>query len=208
MNLPYLEERIPNLTGVLVLIIALCAFALSFFNLQEAATDAGINPYLSWLWPLCIDALLVAGSLMILRSSLLNESTRPGWSVLLSFTIVSIAFNTIHSPPDIISCAAHAIPPIALCISIELFMLTIESDLTKSRKAIDQEDAIVEPSQPEIEIPTNFDIPKYFKVINAYRQMENPTIPELTEETGISKNTVRKYIDYYENGERNHDNQN
>ncbi|MDX8549645.1 DUF2637 domain-containing protein [Methanospirillum sp. J.3.6.1-F.2.7.3] len=124
-----LETAIPDLTGMAVLIIAGCAFALSFFNLQDAALEAGIKPWLSWLWPVCIDALLIAGSLMILRSSLRNESPLIGWIVLLSFTGVSTLFNVLHSPADIVSQAAHAVPPVALCVSIELLMMTIRSDL-------------------------------------------------------------------------------
>lgn len=124
-----LETAIPDLTGMAVLIIAGCAFALSFFNLQDAALEAGIKPWLSWLWPVCIDALLIAGSLMILRSSLRNESPLIGWIVLLSFTGVSTMFNVLHSPAAIVSQAAHAVPPVALCVSIELLMMTIRSDL-------------------------------------------------------------------------------
>lgn len=124
-----LEQTIPDLTGIAVLIIALSAFALSFFNLQAAALEAGISPWLSWLWPVCIDSLLIAGSLMILRSSLRSESPVIGWIVLISFTAVSTAFNVLHSPEGLISRAAHAVPPVALCVSIELLMMTIRSDL-------------------------------------------------------------------------------
>jgi hypothetical protein len=124
-----LEQAIPDLTGIAVLIIAVSAFGLSFFNLQAAALEAGISPWLSWLWPVCIDALLIAGSLMILRSSLREESPVIGWSVLISFTAVSTAFNVLHSPEGLTSQAAHAVPPVALCVSIELLMMTIRSDL-------------------------------------------------------------------------------
>jgi len=69
-----LEQSIPDLTGLAVLIIAGCAFALSFFNLQAAALEAGISPWLSWLWPVVVDCLLIVGSLFLLRSNLRNES--------------------------------------------------------------------------------------------------------------------------------------
>lgn len=130
-----LEQSIPDLTGIAVLIIVVSAFALSFFNLQAAALQAGISPWLSWLWPVCIDALLIAGSLMILRSSLRNESPVIGWSVLISFTAVSTAFNVLHSPEELVSQAAHAVPPVALCVSIELLMMTIRSDLMTGERS-------------------------------------------------------------------------
>jgi hypothetical protein len=125
-----IEQKIPNLAGCAVVIIAGCSFILSFFNLQAVATEAGIDPLLSGLWPVCIDALLVAGSLMILRSSIRDESALEGWFVLLVFTGISTMFNVLHSPEGLINQAAHAIPPVALCVSIELLMMTIKSDLT------------------------------------------------------------------------------
>jgi len=131
-----IEKEIPDVTGVMVLVIAASAFCLSFYNLQLQAIESGINPWLSWLWPVCIDATLIAGSLMILRASLRNTSPVVGWAVLLSFTSVSVGFNVIHSPPDIISQLAHAVPPIALCVSIELLMLCIKTEVTNTKKPV------------------------------------------------------------------------
>jgi hypothetical protein len=133
------EKAIPDLTAMVVLITTIASFALSFCNLQEAALQAGINPWLAWMWPLCIDAVLIGGSLMILRSSLKKESSLVGWAVLLSFTCISTAFNVLHSPEDIVSRSAHAIPPIALCVSVELLMIIIRSDLRTTSPVTDIE---------------------------------------------------------------------
>lgn len=46
-------------------------------NLQAGAVKAGITPLLTWAWPVCVDALLIAGSLMILRSDLNLSGTVP-----------------------------------------------------------------------------------------------------------------------------------
>jgi len=126
-----LERLIPDATGIIAVIIMVCAFMLSFANLQAGAVQAGISPWLSWAWPVCIDALLIAGSLMILRSSLRQESTRFGWVVVIVFTVVSVAFNIAHSPDDLTSRAAHAVPPVTLMVSIEMFTLIIRSDLDR-----------------------------------------------------------------------------
>lgn len=126
-----LERLIPDATGIIAVIIMVCAFMLSFANLQAGAVQAGISPWLSWAWPVCIDALLIAGSLMILRSSLRQESTRFGWAVVIVFTVVSVTFNIAHSPDDLTSRAAHAIPPVTLMVSIEMFTLIIRSDLDR-----------------------------------------------------------------------------
>lgn len=76
-----------------------------------------------------MNILLIAVSLMILRSSLRKESTWFGWLVVLGFTGVSVVFNIAHSPGDMISQAAHAVPPFTLMVSIEMFTMIIRSDL-------------------------------------------------------------------------------
>lgn len=174
-----LEQSIPDLTGLAVLIIAGCAFALSFFNLQAAALEAGISPWLSWLWPLTVDALLIAGSLMILRSNLRNESPWVGWSVLLSFTLVSTIFNVLHSPADVISQAAHAVPPVALCVSIELLMMCIKSDLK------------VQPEQP-MSTPAPMSTPD--KIVQYFKEQPMSSHAQAAEALGLSRSTVSRHM--------------
>jgi len=174
-----LEQSIPDLTGLAVLIIAACAFALSFFNLQAAALEAGISPWLSWLWPCCVDALLIAGSLMILRSSLRNESPWVGWAVLLSFTLVSTIFNVLHSPADVISQAAHAVPPVALCVSIELLMMCIKSDLK------------VQPEQP-MSTPAPKSTPD--KIVQYFKEQPMSSHAQAAEALGLSRSTVSRHM--------------
>ena len=137
-----------GLFGSIVVLIISTAFVLSYSNLVETAIEAGISPTLAPMWPVCLDAFLLAGSLFILRANLLGESPRPGWWVLLTFTGVSTAFNVYHSPENLVARAAHAVPPIALCVSLELLMMILKSDLTRETKV---EEVAVEPSPNTIE---------------------------------------------------------
>ncbi len=123
------ERWIPDLTGLLTIIVLLCSFILSFSNLRYAAEISKIDPVLTWAWPLCIDSLLVSGSLLILRNSIRRESTRFGWLVLSVFTGISIAFNVAVSPSNLLSQASHAVPPVTLMVSIEILMSIVRSDL-------------------------------------------------------------------------------
>jgi hypothetical protein len=123
------ERWIPDLTGLLTAIVLLCSFILSFSNLRYAAEISQIDPVLTWAWPLCIDSLLVSGSLLILRNSIRRESTRFGWLVLSVFTGISIAFNVAVSPSNLLSQASHAVPPVTLMVSIEILMSIVRSDL-------------------------------------------------------------------------------
>ena len=192
-----IEKMIPDLAGAAVLIIATSSFILSFFNLQAAAIEAGINPWLSWLWPVCIDALLIAGSLMILRSNLRNESPLIGWSVLLTFTVVSTAFNTIHSPAGLTAQAAHGIPPIALCVSIELLMLCIRSDLSGQPDQGGEHqctDNMVTDQAPVQPVST-FDSPDTREMILTHFS-EHPTSTHAAaaRSLGISRSTVTRHM--------------
>ena len=129
-----IERWIPNLTGVLTIIVLLCSFILSFSNLRYAAELSRIDPVLTWAWPVCIDSLLVSGSLLILRNSLRQENTRFGWLVLSVFTFVSIMFNVAVSPNNLLSQASHAIPPITLMVSVEILLSIVRSDLSSLEK--------------------------------------------------------------------------
>jgi len=42
--------------------------------------------------------------------------------------------NVYHSPENLVARAAHAVPPIALCVSLELLMMILKSDLTRETK--------------------------------------------------------------------------
>ena len=137
------------LFGSIVCLIISTAFVLSYANLVETAIEAGISPLLAPMWPVCLDAFLLAGSLFILRANLLGETPLPGWAVLLVFTGVSTAFNVYHSPTDFAARAAHAVPPIALCVSLELLMMILKSDLTRETKV---EEVSIEPSPNTIEV--------------------------------------------------------
>lgn len=135
------------LFGSIVCLIISTAFVLSYANLVETAIEAGISPLLAPMWPVCLDAFLLAGSLFILRANLLGETPLPGWAVLLVFTGVSTAFNVYHSPENLVARAAHAVPPIALCVSLELLMMILKSDLTRETKADEPTIEVVE--EPE-----------------------------------------------------------
>ena len=135
------------LFGSIVCLIISTAFVLSYANLVETAIEAGISPLLAPAWPLLLDSFLLAASLFILRANLLNEDPKIGWIVLLTFTGVSTAFNVYHSPENFVARAAHAVPPIALCVSLELLMMILKSDLTRETKSDEPTVEVVE--EPE-----------------------------------------------------------
>jgi len=184
-----IEANIPQVTAVLVLVIAICAFCLSFYNLQLQATEAGINPWLSWMWPVCLDCLLIAGSLMVLRSSLRGDSAYVGWSVLLVFTGISTGFNVIHSPADIISRLAHAVPPVSLCVSIELLMLCIKSDLQQPAPSTPVESM---QQKQHVTKPSRSSIPGL--ILEHYAKYPDTSITEAAAVLGLHRSTISRHL--------------
>ncbi|MDX8551777.1 hypothetical protein KHC33_04100 [Methanospirillum sp. J.3.6.1-F.2.7.3] len=69
------------------------------------------------------------------RVTSIPESTHPS-GVKICFdsytrsSVISTGFNIAHSPGGFLYQASHAIPPISLCISVEVLMNIIRSDLT------------------------------------------------------------------------------
>lgn len=120
---------IPKAATLFVLIITAASFLLSYTNLVYAAIISGIPPMLAPAFPICLDAFLLVGSLTIVRASLRQESTLPGWIVLIVFTAVSVGFNVSVAPEGWLPVASHAVPPISMAISLELLASFIRSDM-------------------------------------------------------------------------------
>lgn len=172
--------------GILFGIISISSFALSYLNLTAAAVQAGIIPQLAWLWPLCLDAFIIMGSLFILQANLREEASWPGWIVLLCFTVISTVFNIAHSPADPLSRAAHAIPPVALCASLELLMIRIKRDLLTDTDYLVNTDDLLPPAPPE----------KLEKVRNWFTDNPDSNISQARQSLRMGYSTVSDCKDY------------
>ncbi|MBN1165913.1 MAG: DUF2637 domain-containing protein [Methanospirillaceae archaeon] len=130
-------------------------------------------------WPICIDALLISGSLMVLRGSVQGSSTLLGWGVLVSYTAISTGLNIAHAPGGLLEQASHAIPPISLCISVELLMSIIRSDLTA-----------------DVSAPTQLvDKENRADMIRSYIELHpDVTAAEIARSFGITRQTAARYM--------------
>lgn len=180
--------------GIIVGIIIISSFALSFTNLNEAAIEAGVPTYLSPLFPLSVDLFLLVSSIFILRANLVGERAIQGWSVLLLFTVISVVFNVVHSPAGIMSRSLHAVPPIALCISMELFMLVIKGDIKRHIVTIFGDKPSPVPTAPSTEVlePSSIiDIPS--AVQQYFDEHPDATNTQCAQDLNINRSTVSKY---------------
>jgi hypothetical protein len=131
-----LSDLPPHLRGVLVCALLLTiaisagAFALSYVALDSIASQGGLHwSGLSWVFPFCIDALLIVSELALVAASCVTvaETGRPASRLLpfmfmLAFGATSIWLNTTRVPGDLRFVAS--IPPVAsICGTILIAFL-------------------------------------------------------------------------------------
>lgn len=121
------------------IIIGLIAFVLSFDALRLVFVSCGINPWLSWGGPVCVDGtiLLCTWATWGFKKGHIRGSAYP-WVGLVLFSGFSIAGNALHAmintgfrlpswvPPVIMS-----IPPVALLYATHLIVIIAGDRLDK-----------------------------------------------------------------------------
>ena len=127
------------------IIIGLIAFVLSFDALRLVFVSCGINPWLSWGGPVCVDGtiLLCTWATWGFKKGHIRGSAYP-WVGLVLFSGFSITGNALHAmintgfrlpswvPPVIMS-----IPPVALLYATHLIVIIAGDRLDKINTATD-----------------------------------------------------------------------
>lgn len=139
-----------GVTAVLVVLIAIAAFVLSFDALESLAESNGIKSPLSYLFPLIIDGAMIAFSLSALRGALAGERTWWAWVLIVSFTAVSMTLNGLHaneinvqsSEINYVGIAIAALAPLVVLLTFETFMTQIktvvQSNIGRLQSTIEQ----------------------------------------------------------------------
>jgi len=97
-----------------VLFVTITGIILSYDALWDLARAAGsINPALTWLWPLTLDALAVVASLNVLWAEIRQERDRYAWTLVIAFTLLSVLFNATHASFDQLL-LAHSLAPVVM----------------------------------------------------------------------------------------------
>lgn len=122
-----MTKLIAWLTALLVLLVAMMSFALSYYSLQAVALANGVPITLSYIWPLLIDFSLIVFSVTTVSASLHRESTWKQWTLTGAYTIATIGFNTLHAYPEMLpilvtKVLVTCVPPLSLFFSFELLM--------------------------------------------------------------------------------------
>lgn len=118
------------LTVVLVTLLGLASFTLSFEALWHFAHESGaLSRERAWLFPLVVDGAILVFSISALRSSIVGDDTRWAMSLVVFSTLASVVFNIAHAPSGIMPALIGATPPILLFLSFESLLRQINSSL-------------------------------------------------------------------------------
>jgi len=125
-----LDAVISRVTVILVLILAVASFALSFEALSELAAASGaIAPSKAWIFPLLIDGAVIIFSTAALRASIFGRTDWFSISLVVVTTLASITLNIAHAHATVSSCLVAAMPPLLLGLSYESLLRQLSASL-------------------------------------------------------------------------------
>lgn len=144
-------------------IVAVASMVLSFDGLRKLATEAKISEQLAFLFPVIVDGTIIMASLAILRMNLSGQRAVLGWVTMFLGTGLSIAGNVISVRNEgIIAMGTHALPPILLATSLELFLSLIRTNIKLAQDAQEAEERLQTLSSqsniPQIALNTPVDV--------------------------------------------------
>ncbi|MGH8918284.1 MAG: DUF2637 domain-containing protein [Actinomycetes bacterium] len=119
---PSVSAAVRITTVVAVVVVALVAAIVSYAHMQEVAERAG-ERWRSWMVPLSVDGLIVAGSMVLLvrrRAGLAGGWL--AWAALLGGVGASLGCNVAAAEATTIARLIAAWPPLAFAAAFELLL--------------------------------------------------------------------------------------
>lgn len=119
------KNRIPALAGLLVGLISVGCYTLSFTGLLEFVKSANIYPPgLAWIWPAILDGSIISFSIYVVWAIMEQVGKRWAMFLVLAVTGASVTFNVIHvdAAGGTIPRVIASFPPILGFFAFELMM--------------------------------------------------------------------------------------
>jgi hypothetical protein len=134
-----LNERIALAAAVAVAAGAIWGSAAALLRI---ATDAGMS--VPWSLPVGLDAVGIVAATAIRR----RRADRLAWATLIAASGLSTVLQVLAAPDGLVNHLAHAVPPVAVLISFELFLRA--TDVHVGPDLVDQPAAVqlVEDAHP------------------------------------------------------------
>jgi hypothetical protein len=103
-------------------------WVLSYSNLQRLAVAHGYGAWEAALWPLTVDFLVLASTLLALVSARRGRGpTGEAWLMAGAATAATLAGNVLAAGRDPIACAMHAWPAVCMVAAWHLFFRSVMS---------------------------------------------------------------------------------
>lgn len=128
------------ITGGLVIVLVVSAFALSYGAVYGLALSYGWPTWGAILSPLMLDFFVVVGKMDILRRSLDKARTRYPWTLVIIFSLLAVLFNVLHATPDTwtpdtwtLTAGKQlfaSLPPVVVLLAFHLFVEQLKARLS------------------------------------------------------------------------------
>lgn len=139
-NTTRMDKYIFRTSSAVVVILALAAAILSYSALKQLAVQSGIEPMLSYLFPLVLDGLILSGTLLVLYFAVRGVRSKFGIFLTLLGVAASIAGNVAVSDHDIIHQMVHGAPALVLFLSLKALTILLRTKSnTEAEETLQQE---------------------------------------------------------------------
>jgi hypothetical protein len=110
-----------RITAVLVGLLGIASFALSFEALRDLAVRSGMPSQSAWVFPLLVDGAAICFSLSAFRASAVGSESDRRWhfSLVVAISLCSVGFNIAHAEKGVVPSAIAAAPAILLFLAFE-----------------------------------------------------------------------------------------
>jgi len=187
-------EIIGRLTAILVVIIAMAAFGLSFDALRDLAVVSGVMKNgEAWLFPVIVDGGIVVFSLAALRASLAGTDRRWFMSLVITVTLISIGLNIAHTRSGLLAAVMAAMPPLLLFLAFESLMRQIHETVLKPTMQKPRKHKAGKPAPLIALVCGGGDIADR-KVRAAVMLSQGYSRNRIARELNVTANTVRRYL--------------
>lgn len=122
------SRLLAGMAMLLVLVVVLSAFALSFTVLRDLAALSGIPHEVAWLWPVIVDGTITAATVVLYTTRGAGRSRRMPMATLILFGLASVVGNVAHilmvDPSQVVPAAIAVfvgiVPPVGLIMTVEI----------------------------------------------------------------------------------------
>ncbi len=191
-------DLIGRSTAVMVALLGIASFALSFGALRDLAVRTGaLPPGSAWIFPILVDGAAIIFSLSAFRASVIGAERDRRWffSLVILITLASVGFNVAHAEKGILPSAIAALPPILLFMAFESLLRQIRPERAPApvpaRKAA-QRKAVSEPGKaPSAALDSEVEFRRAKALSLAEEGLSKASIAR---ELGVSAATVSRYL--------------